>query len=408
MSFSLKPWLKISILNLLFVAALGIIMRYKIAFSFPFLDQKHLQHAHSHFAFTGWVTHTLFVFMIAFLAKYLPENNIKKYRLALIGNLVCAYGMLFAFAYQGYGLVSITFSTLSIFVAYAFAVWYYSDLKKMPFHAAKPWFNAALLFNVLSTIGTFFLAYMMFNKSVQQNQYLASVYFYLHFQYNGWFFFAAMGLLLAWLKEKYTTFTIKPIIFRLFFWACIPAYFLSTLWANLPLWLYVIVIIAAICQVVAWVLFLEQIKNSLGFIKPKNFNIADLFLLLIGFSFSIKLLLQLGSTIPYLSKLAFGFRPIVIAYLHLILLAVFTLYLLIYMFLKDGIIKSKNTIRALIIIVIGVFVNEFILLIQGIASFSYTPVAFVNEALLGAAGLIFLGILFLLIFQLKAGRPNFA
>ena len=51
-------------------------------------------------------------------------------------------------------------------------------------------------------------------------------------------------------------------------------------------------------------------------------------LLFVGFALSAKFLLQLGSTIPALSQLGFGFRPIVIAYLHLVLLAVISLFLL--------------------------------------------------------------------------------
>ena len=69
MLFNSNRWLKFSLLNLLIVALIGLLMRYKIGFEFPFLDQKHLQHSHSHFAFSGWITHTLMVLMIVFLEK---------------------------------------------------------------------------------------------------------------------------------------------------------------------------------------------------------------------------------------------------------------------------------------------------------------------------------------------------
>ncbi|HUN01481.1 MAG TPA: hypothetical protein PLS00_01395, partial [Niabella sp.] len=177
MGLSLRSWLKISILNFLLVSVLGIIMRYKIAFSFPFLKQKNLLHAHSHFAFSGWVTQTLFVFMIVFLAKFLSEESLKKYKIILITNLISAYGMLLAFTYEGYGAISITFSTLSVVVTFWFSYHYFMDLKKLPSHPSKPWFNASLLFNILSTAGVGFLAYMMMSRSVQQNWYLGSVYY---------------------------------------------------------------------------------------------------------------------------------------------------------------------------------------------------------------------------------------
>ena len=69
MPFTSKFWLQFSLANLFIVALLGLLMRYKIGFAFPFLDQKHLQHAHSHFAFAGWISHTLIVLMIIFLEK---------------------------------------------------------------------------------------------------------------------------------------------------------------------------------------------------------------------------------------------------------------------------------------------------------------------------------------------------
>ena len=69
MCFNSKFWLKFSLINLLIVALLGLLMRYKIGFEFPYFDQKSLQHSHSHFAFSGWISHTLMVFMTAYLIK---------------------------------------------------------------------------------------------------------------------------------------------------------------------------------------------------------------------------------------------------------------------------------------------------------------------------------------------------
>ena len=50
---NLNHWIKISLFSLLVVALLGVLMRYKIAFELPYLAQKNIQHAHSHFAFAG-------------------------------------------------------------------------------------------------------------------------------------------------------------------------------------------------------------------------------------------------------------------------------------------------------------------------------------------------------------------
>lgn len=406
MKLSITRWLRISIVSFLVVAILGVLMRYKIPFSLPALNQKHLLHAHSHFAFTGWITQTLYVLMLYFLQTQMNGFINKKYKIILWGNLIVCYGMLFSFSAQGYGMISITFATLSIFINYIFCWWYYNDLKRAPAHPSKNWLKASMLFSVLSSFGTFYLAYMMFSKSVDQNQYLGSLYFFLHFQYNGWFTFAAMGLTIAWLQKLLPHLKIKSSVFQFLFWACIPAYFLSTLWANLPAWLYVLTVLAAAIQLIGWIVFLGQLHSNRRQLNPKVKRVGGFILVLVALAFSIKLVLQMGSTIPEVSKLAFGFRPIVIAYLHLILLAVFSLFLLSYAHVNGFLAENKTTTKGLIVITIGVFLNEFVLLIQGVAAFSYTSIPYVNEVLLGVAAIIMLGILILLLSQLISKNKN--
>ncbi|HEY1031003.1 MAG TPA: hypothetical protein VGD89_04475, partial [Flavipsychrobacter sp.] len=59
-----KAWLKIALANLVIVAILGFLLRSKIVFTIPFLDFKNTLHAHSHYAFGGWVTLALMVLMV--------------------------------------------------------------------------------------------------------------------------------------------------------------------------------------------------------------------------------------------------------------------------------------------------------------------------------------------------------
>ncbi len=406
MHFNSKFWLKFSLLNLLIVALIGLLMRYKIGFEFPFFDQKHLQHSHSHFAFSGWISHTLMVLMIVFLEKKKVllqaqddnrEKNIenrffKKYSSILSANLICAYGMLVFFIIQGYGLFSIIFSTSSIIVSCVFAYYFVKDLKLISNDdLSKNWFKTALFFNVISSFGTFALAYMMISKNIHQNEYLASIYYYLHFQYNGWFFFACMGLLFSFLQLKPSENSFFKRTFWLFFLSCIPAYFLSTLWWDLPIWIYLITVVAAFIQVYTWFRFLIIIiKTKREFLYNFPFFLRYI-LLFVAFALSIKFLLQLGSTIPVLSTLAFGFRPIVIAYLHLVLLAIISLFLLFYVYANHLIHFNRQIKIGVITFSIGVLLNEIILAIQGVASFSYTPIPYVNEMLFGAAIVLVIG-----------------
>jgi hypothetical protein len=394
-------WVRISLASLLLVASLGVLMRYKIAFEFPYLDQKNLQHAHSHFAFAGWVTQALMLLIAHALSPTLSSSRINKYRALLLLNIISAVGMLVAFAMQGYGAWSITFSSISILVFAGFSALAFADLGTNPHMVQKNWFYAALFFGLLSTLGTAALVYMMVTKHIPQHYYLASVYWYLHFQYNGWFFFACMGLFIH-LAGARAGMPPPPIsIYRLFAYSCIPAYGLSTLWMKLPMWLYALIVVASIAQFVAWLMLMAHLRKHLHLPKLIANRLIQLLFMAITICITLKLTLQLASVIPAISKLAFGFRPIVIAYLHLILLAIISLYLLCHFYTDKLTNQSAGFRIGLAITAAGIFLNELVLGIQGIASFSYTVIPMANELLLAAAVVMISGISAMMITNVK-------
>ena len=342
------------------------------------------------------------VLLVAYLSKATGKDEFISYKKLLLANLITAYGMLIAFPIQGYGMVSIFFSTLSVFISYIFAFFFWKDLNKIENqNVAHYWFKAGLLLNVFSSIGTFGLAFMMANKIADQTWYLAAVYFYLHFQYNGWFFFTCMGLFYVILPTKIIATNKLKRIFWLFALASVPAYFLSTLWMSLPLWVYILVVLASFVQVIAWIVFVRVLFTSRNIIITTISKEVKWLFGLSAVALTIKLLLQLSSTIPYLSQLAFGFRSIVIAYLHLVLLGVITIFLLGYIFTLNVLTVKKTTVYGVIIFVIGIFLNELMLMLQGVASFSYTIIPYTNELLLSFALMMFSGIILLLVSQLR-------
>ncbi len=384
-NFPLQFWARFSLLNLVVVAALGALMRYKIAFSLPWIDQKHLLHAHSHFAFAGWVSLALSAALISTLPAEISGK--KFYKGLLWAFNITAYGMVVSFALQGYGAVSIPFATLSILLGFVFAWRFSSDLRRIGPSPAKPWFYAALLFLVVSAAGTVSLVQMMASGHMDQHRYLASLYGYLHFQYNGWFLFGCIGLLVNYLHRKVPGFQIPKGIFWAFALAAVPAYGLSVLWAHLPVVIYGIIVLAAITQTGAWILLLRRVYQPVARLTSGDVMARNLFIY-VAVAFSIKITLQLFSVIPQISKLAFGFRPVVIAYLHLSLLAVTSVFLIGYFYLGGCIARNRTVSNLLVLFLVAVFLNELVLGVQGVASFLYFPVPYVNEMLLVVAALL--------------------
>ncbi|HEX7691067.1 MAG TPA: hypothetical protein VF408_01695, partial [Sediminibacterium sp.] len=155
----------------------------------------------------------------------------------------------------------------------------------------------------------------------------------------------------------------------------------------------ILVIAAAIFQVVAWVWFLLRANAAFQIWHGHLPAAAKWLLKLSGIAFSIKLLLQLVSVLPALSKLAFGFRPVVIGYLHLVLLAVISLSLLGYC-LALGALKINRPLRAgITLLVAGILLNELVLMIQGMAAMYYRYIPYLNEMLLGVAAIIFVSLI---------------
>lgn len=379
-----RKWWKWGLINLAIVALYGTLMRYKIAFDFPFFDQKNLLHAHSHFAFSGWVSHMLYTGLYFMLAGQLSLGRQKVYNRILQLNIFCAYGMLLFFTVQGYKAVSICFSTLSIIIAVLYAAVFIKDVTHVAGrHPSKPWAVAGLLLNILSSAGPLSLAYMMVSKNINSHFYLGSVYYYLHFQYSGWFFFGTMALITSRLPESSPS--LKKY-YNFFAITVIPTFFLSILWAKLPMWLYTITVAATMIQLVVWVLMLIKLwrfrRQQPDYFYPHWINI---FFYAAATALTLKFLLQAASVIPSLSQLVFGIRPIVIAYLHLVLLGVYSLFFMGFLFATRVILTTSTAKCAAFLFLAGVVLNEALLAVQGFAAFAYVPVPLINPMLFVAA-----------------------
>ncbi|WP_226065747.1 hypothetical protein [Kaistella polysaccharea] len=391
-------WLRFSVFNFLLVAVLGCIMRYKIAYSLPIVDQKHVQEAHSHFAFYGWITQIIYVLIIKYLHGILPENKLKKYNILLVINAIAAFVMIPSFIYNGYFWASIAASTAALLTSFVFFFYLIRDLKGNH-DLVKPWFLGGMFFAVISSIGVFTLSYMMMTENMNQTLYLASTYYYLHFQYNGFFIFSCIGFLILSLKQIGSEISEQEnkLIFWLMFIGGLIGFGLSVLWMKIPLWILIVILLATIAQTVAAVKLYGVVKRN----WPKlvvNFSALQRFVLMyVGFAFFAKIALQLGSNVPALSQFAFGFRNVIIAYLHLILLMCVSIFLLNQILATNVFKITKPVTTALKLLLLGIFLNEAVLGLMGIFSIQYVAIPYAAEILLAVSLLMMFSLLAILV-----------
>ena len=359
--------LKLTIFNFVLVALVGSVIRYKIAFSLPFLEHKNLLDAHSHFAFYGWITAAIYLLIWADLKSKIPELKVRKYLVVCILNLIGSYGMLAAFTYKDYYWLSILFSTVCLLCGWAYGLMLYFDVRKKKTISTR-WYLSGLFFAFLSSAGVFYLGYLTGSKQVTEVSLQASVLYYLHFQYNGFYIFSCMGLLLSRLQASGIQISSKEndrIYYSLFI-SCLLLYGLSVLWIDLPIWLYIVILIGTWIQSYAWLLFLKFFVRKWKQIC-RNWTSFQVFILLfVGFAFTVKILLQQISIFPSAAVYAFDFRPVAIAYLHLILLMGISTFLLeqiissVYFTFTR---KVKTTLKFFLLVIL---VNQLFLGLDGL------------------------------------------
>ena len=407
-------WWRVALLHLLLIAFAGLLLRWMLVSPVQGLNFRNILHAHSHGALLGWLYSAFFV---ALLHAYLPQQMRNKGSYAWLFWLsqLAVLGMLLSFPVQGYAAVSITFSTLHILLSYGFAWRFWRDVEQLPDvqqrHAASiPFVKLSLLLMVLSTLGPWSLGPIMATGYSGSELYFNAIYFYLHFQYNGWFTFAALGLFFRLLEHYQIHFSrsIARAILQLLALAIVPAYLLSVLWTEPAVWLYAIGGAAALVQLVALVLLaklLWQIRGTLQMICSKEVW------LLFGLSLvacGIKMVLQVASALPVVALLAYKVRLFVIGYLHLTLIGFVSLFLLGY-FAQLGWLKlsARLTRTGLGLFLTGFFLSELCIFTQGIAFWlRLGAFPYFNEAMFGVSALLPVGLLLLAVGQLRYAKAK--
>lgn len=393
-------WYRVGLFNLLLVSSIGLLLRFKMAASLPGVNHKYFLHGHSHFAFSGWISLVLMTAIIQRIHNNGTATPLKPvFKYILWAQLLTAYGMLFSFPVMGYAPISIAFSTLSILVSYAFVwtVWKDCNARVWGSSTASNSIKAAMAFMVISSFSAFWLATLMGTHSPSQFYYFTALYFFLHFQYNGWFFFGIVGLWLTMLPKGATEASgglnkgVKWMIA-----SCIPAAALSCLWMKVPAWVYLISVIAALIQFGAIVVAWNPVKKLIPAWAPGLSKTQKVLLSIAAFSFLLRIVLQAFSTIPMLTKFGFAYRPVVIGYLHLILLGCISMFLFSYLMGKNLWQKRQSMANLAIgVFLVGLFLNELTLMGQGLGYIGWINIPYTNEVLLGAAAFLFTGLLLL-------------
>jgi hypothetical protein len=399
-------WIDLSILNLCIVALLGMVLRSKIVFALPFINYNHLLEAHSHFTFEGWVT---LILMALFIYELLPESISQgpTYQRLLGSIAICAWGILVAFAVQGYSIISIILSLCFVLLTYLFGVIFIRDLLRAKLTSCvKLLAISSIFYLILSSSGVIAITYIYFTKSFDAIFYRDALFTYLHFQYNGFFTLAIFALLFN-LIDKSISVKAKRNIYRFSIALCIsiiPSLFLSYLWQDPNRWLRIIAIMGSILTISGFYFFVICALSLRTIYKKEKPVLRFLIFLSMG-SFMLKIFLQSLTIFPVIGDAIFGNRPIIMGFLHLVFLGFVTLFILAY-FIKKGLLNSKIkwTGIAAIVFAGAVILNEVFLISQGFAAMFINGSSVFPWLLWTTGALLFIGSLLIAIARSQTMR----
>lgn len=347
-------------------------------FSSILINYQHLLHAHSHVAFQGWIYTALFLLITKL---YLSNQQIinGKYLLQLKLTLFVILGIMFSFFFQGYGLFSILFSSLFQLLNYWFVFRFLRDIKKndqiIKHSFSLKFIKVSLWMMLLSTSGPWAVGILSANGLGGSEYFNAALYFFLHFQYNGWFSFAVLGIFFFLLEQKNISLQNKHLnlFYLLFTAAVIPSYSLSLLGMSFRSYFIAFGYISGAMQLFALYYLFKFLMANFQLIK-RIFNAWIFSLLKIVFiAFSIKILLQIASVFPFLESFAFSNRYFIISYIHLVMIGFLSLLLIAIIsqlrWINTSLFANKFGIALL---AIGFIASEIILLLLGFGNLANT------------------------------------
>ena len=343
---------------------MGLLLRWMYVAPFSGVNFQFLMHGHSHVAMLGWVYLMLYCLIFYF---FVPKENQQKpiyNRLFWVTELV-VIGMMIDFPTQGYAFASILFSTLHIFCSYYFCYLIYKDAKPSTF-PEKKMLHTALFFMIFSTLGVWCLGPAVGLMGKTSAFYQIAIQFFLHFQFNGWFLFAVLGLFF-----KQTKINIDEKKFRLFYNSFVVATVLTLAlpvsWSLSNPAFYWINVIGVAIQFISFVLFYQLIRPHLKTVfAPLSFLEKTVYQFAL-YSLALKIIIQLVVIVPELAKVSHEIRNFVIGYIHLTMLGIITGFLFGFALQNKFLISQKKIQKwGISIFLLGFVATEILLFFQGL------------------------------------------
>lgn len=400
-TFKQRKWIIVAFANFGIAGIMGLLLRLAPFISMPWLNFRHMTHAHSHAAMMGWLYMAIFaLFMHFFLSP--DEQKKKKYQQVFIALQLAVIGMMASFPFQGYAAISISFSALHLFSSYLFLSFIWRNAQS---NNSQPilLLKMAIVLMMFSTLGVYAMGPVTVKIGRMTDLYFLCIQFFLHFQFQGWFIFAIAALLLQQLskagivmkKRRFSAFHLLLLLAALGMMALPAAQYLHQP-ELLPF--NTIGTMAQLVAVGLLVDFLIPYRKKI-FEQPLWVQICATIALA---SLLFKAIGQAALSWPEMALIPLNIRPMVVGFIHLLMLGMITGYLLMVL-LQTQVLSASHPIFkwSTSFLFLGIILTEAFLFAQGTSIWTgFGTWSLYNEALFAGSVLLLLGILGLFISSL--------
>jgi hypothetical protein len=359
----MKRWFLIALANLFIAAIMGALLRGQFLGEIPFLRFRPWMHAHSHVAMLGWLFTATVVVLLHDGGRGTLDRRMQGLLIAL---QLAVFVMLLSFPVQGYGPVSIGASSIHMLLSYFVLARLWSASRAWPKAGSGRLTRWAIGMYLLSTLGIWAMGPLVATGNQGQEIYYWAVQFYLHFQFNGWFWFAALVLGVRWAERQGFALQLDGPTLALWISSTVLTYALAIAWSEPHPAVFATVSVGVLLQLWA---ALRSLRILLRLQRRTHDHFPQWARILVGVALvgmALKVLVQTGVAVPSVAVMAFTLRTYVMGFIHLNTLAIMTTLLLVHALLQGWLdVRSKLVKAGVALLTAGIIGSELMLFAQG-------------------------------------------
>ena len=359
----MRRWYTIALACLVIAASIGTLLRAIYVVEMPGLDFMRWLDAHSHLAMLGWAFTGLFIALLD------QEEHVilpQRFRWLMAGSLMATTGMVLSYLLFGHGAGSIGFSVIQILMAYGLVAIAWRAMAHWPVDGSRLLARIALVLLVISTVGEWAMGPIVYGGLQGTEIYYWSEQFFLHFQFNGWFWFGAMAVGSRWAELHGVPGRIDRFTTWLWLISALLTFALVIAWSER--FLLVLAVNSAGVLIQFWAAWrtLMAMRNARPQALVRTTTWMRVCIGALLFAMAVKVTIQAAVAVPVMAEMALIIRNYVIGFIHVNTLGIVTSLLFAHGLMRGWFDERRVIIRAgLGLFFLGVAASELLLFTQG-------------------------------------------